>query len=101
MGGLRTSKNTIVAIVVRHYRAAHDVGVERVPQPQLEIFRRNLIRLRHTSNLTQEKLSEKAEITTRYLQSVESGAFGVSFAVLIRLRRGLNCSWEDLLKGLK
>ncbi len=75
--------------------------MERVSQPQLEIFRRNLIRLRNAAGLTQEKVAEKAEITTRYLQSIEAGNFGASFAVLIRLRRALGCSWDEFLKGIK
>jgi len=36
----------------------------------------------------------------RYLQLVESGKFGVSFAVLLRLRRALGCSWNKLLEGM-
>jgi transcriptional regulator with XRE-family HTH domain len=75
--------------------------VERVPQKQLDILRRNLRRLRTAAGLSQEGLAEKAGISPRYLQMIEAGNFGCSLAVLIRLRRALNVSWDVLLKNLK
>jgi transcriptional regulator with XRE-family HTH domain len=75
--------------------------VERVPQKQLDILRRNLHRLRTAAGLSQEGLAEKAGISPRYLQMIEAGNFGCSLAVLIRLRRALNVSWAVLLKNLK
>lgn len=75
--------------------------MERVPQKQLDILRRNLRRLRTAAGLTQEALAEKAGIAPRYLQMLEAGDFGCSLAVLIRLRRALNVSWDVLLKNLK
>jgi transcriptional regulator with XRE-family HTH domain len=75
--------------------------VERVPQKQLDILRRNLRRLRTVAGLSQEALAEKANIAPRYLQMIEAGDFGCSLAVLIRLRRALNVSWDTLLKNLK
>lgn len=75
--------------------------VERVPQKQLDILRRNVRRLRAAAGLTQEALAEKAGIAPRYLQMIEAGDFGCSLAVLIRLRRALNVSWDVLLKNLK
>jgi transcriptional regulator with XRE-family HTH domain len=75
--------------------------VERVPQKQLDILRRNLRRLRTAAGLTQEALAEKADIALRYLQMLEAGNFGCSLAVLIRLRRALNVSWDVLLRNLK
>jgi transcriptional regulator with XRE-family HTH domain len=75
--------------------------VERVPQKQLDILRRNLRRLRIAAGLTQEALAEKAGISPRYLQIIEAGDFGCSLAVLIRLRRALNVSWDTLLKNIR
>ena len=74
-------------------------SVQRVPQKQLDIFRRNLKRLRPAAGFSQEALAERAEITARYLQSIEAGDFGASFAVLIRLRRALGCTRKELLDG--
>lgn len=75
--------------------------MERLPQKQLNIFRRNLRRLRDAAGLSQEALAEKAGIAPRYLQMIEAGDFGCSFAVLIRLRRALNVSWDSLLKNVR
>ena len=75
--------------------------MERVPQKQLDILRRNLRRLRNAGGLSQEALAEKAGIAPRYLQMIEAGDFGCSLAVLIRLRKALNVSWDVLLKNLR
>ncbi len=74
--------------------------VERASQPHLDNLGRNLKRLRAKARLSQERLAERAEITTRYLQSIEAGKFGASLAVLVRLRRSLGCSWNRLLEDL-
>jgi transcriptional regulator with XRE-family HTH domain len=75
--------------------------VDRVPQKQLNTFCRNLRRLRQRAGLTQERLAERAGVSSRYLQSIEAGSFGCSLAVLIRLRAALNVSWDALLRGVK
>ena len=75
--------------------------MERVPQKHLNIFRRNLRRLRTEAGFSQEALAENAGIAPRYLQMIEGGDFGCSLAVLIRLRRALNVSWDVLLKNVK
>jgi transcriptional regulator with XRE-family HTH domain len=75
--------------------------MDRVPQAQIDTFRRNLQRLRRAAGFTQEELAERAGISARYLQFLESGAFGCSLAVLIRLRRALDVKWDTLLRGLR
>ena len=75
--------------------------MDRAPQTQLDTFRRNLKRLRGAAGFTQERLAEKAGISSRYLQRIEDGTFGCSLAVLIRLRRALNVSWDTLLRGVR
>jgi DNA-binding XRE family transcriptional regulator len=94
---------TIATIVVRIRRHGSLAGfnVQRVPQEQLDLFSRNLKRLRTKAGLSQEELAERAEITARYLQSIEAADFGASLAVLIRLRRALRCSWNRLLDGIE
>ena len=62
---------------------------------------RNLRRLRAGAGLTQEQLAEKADITTRYRQQIEAAEFGASLAVLIRLRRALDCRWDSLLEKIE
>jgi transcriptional regulator with XRE-family HTH domain len=75
--------------------------MERVPQAQIDTLRRNIKQLRAAAGFTQEQLAERAGISARYLQSLESGAFGCSLAVLIRLRRALGVNWGTLLRGLR
>ena len=47
--------------------------------------------------MTQEKLAERAGVSWRYLQEIESGSANASLAVLTQVRRALNCSWDELL----
>jgi transcriptional regulator with XRE-family HTH domain len=75
--------------------------VDRVPQKQLKTLSRNLRTLRQAAGLTQERLAERAGVSSRYLQLLEAGAFGCSLAVLIRLRGALNVSWNKLLRDIK
>jgi transcriptional regulator with XRE-family HTH domain len=75
--------------------------MDRMPQAQVDTFGRNVKRLRRAAGLTQERLAERAGIGPRYLQRIENSTFGCSLAVLIRLRRALNVSWDALLRGLK
>ena len=94
-------KVTIVADNCRHAQPARLSALERVPQEYLDLFCQNLKRQRTNAGLSQEALAERADISVRYLQLVESGRFGVSFAVLLRLRRALGCSWNKLLDGME
>ena len=66
----------------------------------LRALGKNLNRLRMGSGLTQEKLAEKAEISLRYVQQLEAGQRNPSIPTLVRLRRVMGCSYDDLFKGL-
>lgn len=50
--------------------------------------------------VTQEKLAEGADISHRYLQSLEAGQKQPSINVVARLRLALKCSWDELLRGV-
>ena len=50
--------------------------------------------------MSQEALAEKADISTRYVQFVESGKSYPTVVVAARLRRALGCSWEEMCRGL-
>jgi transcriptional regulator with XRE-family HTH domain len=63
----------------------------------LSKFGRNLARVRSARKMTQEGLAERADIHARYLQKLEAGAGHPSLIVLCRLKRALNCEWNDLL----
>ncbi len=42
-------------------------------------------------------VAEASDLHWRYLQTLESGKSNPSLKVLCRLRKGLNCSWDELL----
>lgn len=62
-------------------------------------FGKNVNRLRTAAGLTQEQLVEKGDISRRFLQEIESGQKLPTVRVLARLRKSLNCTWDDLLQG--
>ena len=51
--------------------------------------------------LTQEKLSEKAEISRRYLQQIEAGTMNPTVNVVVRLKHALGASWDELFAKLE
>jgi transcriptional regulator with XRE-family HTH domain len=61
---------------------------------------RKIVKLRMERGMTQERLAESAEISHRYLQSLEAGQKEPSISVVVRLRKALECAWDDLLDGL-
>lgn len=63
-------------------------------------FGKNVNRLRTAASLTQEALAEKADLSRRFVQEIESGAKFPTVPGLSRLRRALACSWDELLKGV-
>ncbi len=63
-------------------------------------FGRNVNRLRNLANLTQDQLSERADISRRYLQLIEAGKYVPTIAVVSRLRVALNLTWDELLRGI-
>ena len=63
-------------------------------------FGRNLSRLRSATGLTQEQMAEKSEISVRYVQFIEAGRYAPTVIVAARLRKALDCSWDDLMTGL-
>ncbi len=63
-------------------------------------FGQNVSRLRSAAQLTQEALAEKADISVRYLQFVEAGRYNPTVKVAALLRKALDCSWDDLCRGL-
>jgi transcriptional regulator with XRE-family HTH domain len=71
-----------------------------VPKPIGVKFGKNVNRLRNLANLTQEQLSERADISRRYLQMIEAGKYIPTIAVASRLRAALKLSWDVLLRDI-
>ncbi len=60
----------------------------------------NIHKLRVEARLTQNELSELAEIDRSFIQRVEAGNNSPSAEVLVRLRRALKCSWDQLFQNV-
>lgn len=66
-------------------------------QRRLNAFGANVRRERCTRGLTQDQLAERAEIATRNLQKVEAGQLNILLTTVLRIQKGLRCSWRALM----
>ncbi len=66
-----------------------------------EIMAINMRRVRHDQGMTQEELAARAELSMRYVGSVERGRVSASVTVLGRLAKALNVDPCDLIKPHK
>lgn len=63
----------------------------------LKILGENIRRERVAAKLTQEKLSELAEMDITNLQRIEAGRYNTKVLSLIRLKEALGVSWEAII----
>jgi transcriptional regulator with XRE-family HTH domain len=68
-------------------------GVNRAPHV---IFGQNVCRLRTAAKFTQEGLAEKADLSRRFIQEIEAGTKKPTVNTAIRLKKALQCSWDEL-----
>jgi len=47
--------------------------------------------------MTQERLAEVVDLNPRTIQKIEAGVTNILVTTLVRIRRALKCSWDDLL----
>jgi transcriptional regulator with XRE-family HTH domain len=66
-----------------------------------EVMAINMRRLRHDQNLTQEELAARADLSMRYLGSIERARVSASVTVLGRLAKALNVDPCELIKQAK
>jgi transcriptional regulator with XRE-family HTH domain len=71
--------------------------VELSKQQVLKSFGANVRRLRSAAGLTQAKLAERVNVELRTLQKFESGEINLPLFTITRVRRALNCHWDELL----
>lgn len=71
-----------------------------MPRTLQKQFGRNLQSVRVAAGLTQEKLAEKADISLRYVQMLESGAKNPSLVTLSNIRKALDSDYNSLFKGV-
>ena len=69
----------------------------RGEKAELARFGANLRRERTANGLTQERLSELADLNIRTLQKIEAGQLNILLTTVLRLQRALACAWESLM----
>ncbi|AZO34838.1 helix-turn-helix domain-containing protein [Mesorhizobium sp. M2A.F.Ca.ET.037.01.1.1] len=63
-----------------------------------EVMAVKMRRVRHDQGLTQEELAARAELSMRYVGSIERGRVSASVTVLGRLAKALNVDPCELIK---
>ena len=58
----------------------------------------NLEGLRKGASLTQQELSESAEVSRKSINAIENGIYVPSTVLALRIAQTLNCSVEDLFR---
>ena len=58
----------------------------------------NLGELRKSARLTQQELSESAEVSRKSINAIENGVYVPSTVLALKIAKTLNCSVEDLFK---
>lgn len=58
----------------------------------------NLQELRKSAGLTQQELSESAEVSRKSINAIENGIYVPSTVLALKIARTLNCSVENLFK---
>ncbi|MDX3926715.1 helix-turn-helix transcriptional regulator [Agrobacterium larrymoorei] len=64
-----------------------------------EVMARNLRRIRHDQNLTQEELADRAGLSMRYIGAIERGDVSASVTVLGQIAEALGIEPGELLKN--
>jgi transcriptional regulator with XRE-family HTH domain len=73
------------------------VPLNKKEHARLKTFGANVRRERCGKGLTQDKLAELANISTRNLQKVEAGQLNILLTTTIRIQLGLRCPWKRLM----
>ena len=58
----------------------------------------NLEELRKDAGLTQQQLSESAEVSRKSINAIENGVYVPSTVLALKVAKTLNCNVEDLFK---
>ena len=58
----------------------------------------NLEELRKAASLTQQELSESAEVSRKSINAIENGVYVPSTVLALKIAKTLNCNVEDLFK---
>jgi putative transcriptional regulator len=58
----------------------------------------NLEKLRRSANLTQQELSESAEVSRKSINAIENGIYVPSTVLSLKIAKTLGCKIEDLFQ---
>ena len=58
----------------------------------------NLAELRKFASMTQQELSERAEVSRKSINAIENGIYVPSTVLALKIARTLNCRVEDLFR---
>ena len=58
----------------------------------------NLEELRKSAGLTQQELSESAEVSRKSINAIENGIYVPSTVLALKIAKNLKCSVEDLFQ---
>ena len=58
----------------------------------------SLENLRKSAGFTQQKLSERAEVSRKSINAIENGIYVPSTVLALKIAKTLNCKVEDLFK---
>tara|TARA_B100000700_G_scaffold329403_1_gene450947 strand:+ start:5318 stop:5530 length:213 start_codon:yes stop_codon:yes gene_type:complete len=58
----------------------------------------NLEGLRKSSGLTQQELSESAEVSRKSINAIENGIYVPSTVLALKIAKTLNCTVEEIFK---
>ena len=58
----------------------------------------NLEELRKSAGLTQQELSESAEVSRKSINAIENGIYVPSTVLSLKIAKTLNCTVEDLFQ---
>ena len=58
----------------------------------------NLEELRKSAGLTQQELSESAEVSRKSINAIENGVYVPSTVLALKIAKTLSCKVEDLFK---
>lgn len=61
----------------------------------------NIVATRQVLGHSQTELSRKSGISQSTLSSIENSQRNPSFAMVLRVKRALGCSWAALLRGIE
>lgn len=66
----------------------------------LQVFGRNVRRIRDEKHLTQEALAEGADLDPTYISGIERGVRNASILSIVRLAKGLGVTSVELCRGI-